>query len=47
MFDKLSVIEERYEDISRKVSDPEIISDSANFAKLCKKTARNNGFGVF
>lgn len=37
MFDKLSVIEERYEELSRKVSDPEIIADSANFAKLCKE----------
>ena len=37
MFDKLSVIEERYEELSRKVSDPEVIADSANFAKLCKE----------
>ncbi len=37
MFDKLSVIEQRYEELSLKVSDPEIIADSANFAKLCKE----------
>ncbi|MBQ3181496.1 MAG: PCRF domain-containing protein, partial [Clostridia bacterium] len=37
MFDKLSVIEERYEELGRKVSDPEVIADSANFAKLCKE----------
>ncbi len=37
MFDKLSVIEQRYEELSQKVSDPEIIADSANFAKLCKE----------
>lgn len=37
MFDKLSVIEQRYEELSRKVSDPEVIADSANFAKLCKE----------
>jgi len=39
MFDKLSVIEKRYEELSQKVSDPEIIADSANFAKLCKEQA--------
>ncbi len=37
MFDKLSLIEERYEELSQKVSDPDVISDSANFAKLCKE----------
>ena len=37
MFDKLSVIEERYNELSEKVSDPAIIADSANFAKLCKE----------
>ena len=37
MFDKLSAIEERYNELSEKVSDPAIIADSANFAKLCKE----------
>ena len=37
MFDKLSLIEERYEELSQKVSDPAVIADSANFAKLCKE----------
>ena len=37
MFDKLSLIEERYEELSQKVSDPEVIADSQNFAKLCKE----------
>jgi len=37
MFDKLSLIEERYNELSQKVSDPAIIADSANFAKLCKE----------
>ncbi len=37
MFDKLSFIEERYEELSNKVSDPDVIADSANFAKLCKE----------
>ncbi len=37
MFDKLSLIEERYEELSQKVSDPSVIADSQNFAKLCKE----------
>ena len=37
MFDKLSAIEERYNELSEKVSDPAVIADSANFAKLCKE----------
>ncbi len=37
MFDKLSLIEERYEELSQKVSDPAVIADSQNFAKLCKE----------
>ena len=37
MFDKLSAIEERYDELSQKVSDPAVIADSANFAKLCKE----------
>ncbi len=37
MFDKLSAIEERYNELSEKVSDPAVISDSATFAKLCKE----------
>ena len=37
MFDKLSAIEERYDELSEKVSDPAVIADSANFAKLCKE----------
>ncbi len=37
MFDKLSAIEERYNELSEKVSDPAVIADSATFAKLCKE----------
>ncbi len=37
MFEKLSFIEERYEELSKKISDPEIISDQSQFAKLCKE----------
>ena len=35
MFDKLSAIEERYNELSEKVSDPAVIADSANFATFC------------
>lgn len=37
MFEKLSFIEERYEELSNKISDPEIIADQSQFAKLCKE----------
>ncbi|MBR4874288.1 MAG: peptide chain release factor 1 [Clostridia bacterium] len=37
MFDKLSFIEERFDELSKRVADPEIISDQAAFAKLCKE----------
>lgn len=37
MFEKLSFIEDRYDELSRKIADPEVISDQANFAKLCKE----------
>lgn len=37
MFEKLSFIEERYEELSKKISDPEIIADQSQFAKLCKE----------
>ena len=37
MFEKLSFIEERYNELSRQISDPEVISDQALFAKLCKE----------
>ena len=37
MFEKLSFIEERYNELSKQISDPEVISDQALFAKLCKE----------
>lgn len=37
MFDKLSVIEKRYEELCDLVSDPEVISDQKKFATLCKE----------
>ena len=37
MFEKLSVMEEKYEEISRKLSDPEVISDNKLYAQLMKE----------
>ena len=37
MFEKLSFIEERYDELSRQISDPAVIADQALFAKLCKE----------
>ncbi len=37
MFEKLSFIEDRYDELSKKVADPEIIADQTAFAKLCKE----------
>lgn len=37
MFEKLSFIEDRYDELSKKIADPDVISDQATFAKLCKE----------
>jgi len=37
MFDKLEFIEEKYEDLSHKISDPEIIADQNQWKKLVKE----------
>ena len=37
MFDKLSFIESRYEELSKKVSDPDVIADQDTWRKLCKE----------
>ena len=39
MFEKLAFIEERYEELSQKISDPEIIADQAKWRKLCKENS--------
>ena len=39
MIEKLEFIEEKYEDLSRKISDPEIISDQNIWKKLMKEHA--------
>jgi len=37
MLEKLDFIEEKYEEISKKISDPEVIADNNLFQKLCKE----------
>ena len=37
MFEKLSFIEERYQELTEQVSDPEVIADQEKFRKLCKE----------
>ncbi|CCC58005.1 peptide chain release factor 1 [Caloramator australicus] len=37
MLEKLDFIEEKYEELSKKISDPEIIADNNLFQKLCKE----------
>ncbi len=37
MFDKLSFIEDRYNELSEQVSDPAVIGDQDKFRKLCKE----------
>lgn len=39
MFDKLAFIEERYEELSQKISDPQIIADQNRWRKLCKENS--------
>ena len=39
MFTKLAFIEERYEELSQKISDPEIIADQNKWRKLCKENS--------
>lgn len=37
MFDRLEFTEEKYEELSRKISDPEVIADGQLFQRLCKE----------
>lgn len=39
MFDKLAFIEDRYEELSAKISDPDVIADQQQWQKLCKENA--------
>ncbi len=37
MFEKLAFIEERYDELSKKIADPDVISDNETWRKLCKE----------
>ncbi len=37
MFEKLAFIETRYDELSKKIADPEIIADNDTWRKLCKE----------
>jgi peptide chain release factor 1 len=37
MLEKLAFIEEKYDELSKKLSDPEVIADNMLFQKLCKE----------
>ena len=39
MFDKLEALEKRYEEVNRRLSEPDIINDQENFKKLCKESS--------
>ncbi len=39
MFDKLDFIEEKYQDLNEKVSQPEVIADTVTWTKYCKEVA--------
>lgn len=39
MFDKLEALEERFEVVNQKLSDPDIITDQEEFKKYCKENA--------
>jgi len=39
MFNKLAFIEKRYEELSEKISDPQIIADQNRWRKLCKENS--------
>ncbi len=37
MFEKLSFLEERFEELAKQISDPEVMADMENWTKLCKE----------
>ncbi len=37
MFEKLSFLEEQFEELAKKISDPEVIADQNTWRKLCKE----------
>ena len=42
MFDKLDAVEKRYEELTKMISDPEIIANQSEWQKLMKEHARIN-----
>ena len=38
MLKKLEVLEDKYKDLTEKISDPEIINDQKNMAKVHERT---------
>jgi peptide chain release factor 1 len=41
MLEKLDAIEEKYEDLTRQLSDHEILSDQSRYAKVAKQHRRS------
>ena len=39
MFDKLSFLQQRYDELAKDISSPDVIADQAKFTKLCKEHA--------
>ena len=39
MFDKLELVEKRYEELTKMISDPEVISNQSEWQKLVKEHA--------
>ena len=39
MFDKLENVEKRYEELNKKIADPEVISNQSEWTKLMKEHA--------
>ena len=39
MFDRLNFVENKYEELSIKISDPSIMADQKEWQKLCKEHA--------
>ena len=37
LFDKLDFIENKYNELSQRVSDPQVIADTSLWSKLCKE----------
>ena len=42
MFDKLEAVEQRYEEVTKMISDPEVISNQSEWQKLMKEHAQTD-----